>query len=289
MHLHSAADSLSTIQHSVFKLSPMPTTPYKTRRSPERDMIFGLHAVLEAIDAGREIEKILIRRDAGGALSRQLIDRLKGLPVPVQRVPVEKLNQFTDKNHQGVIAFVAPISFQPLDNLVPWLFEQGRVPLLVVLDGITDVRNLGAIARTCVCAGVDALIVPTVGNAAINADAVKASAGALHKLAVCRTANMEQCLHFLTASGIAVIAATEKAQQLYTTCDLTQPTAIVMGSEEFGIAPEHLQLCNSRIRIPMSGAIGSLNVSVSAGIIIYEALRQRHLINPKLIQSQKNI
>lgn len=267
----------------------MPTTPYKTRRSPERDMIFGLHAVLEAIDAGREIEKILIRRDAGGALSRQLIDRLKGLPVPVQRVPVEKLNQFTDKNHQGVIAFVAPISFQPLDNLVPWLFEQGRVPLLVVLDGITDVRNLGAIARTCVCAGVDALIVPTVGNAAIKADAVKASAGALHKLAVCRTADMEQCLHFLTASGIAAIAATEKAQQLYTTCDLTQPTAIVMGSEEFGIAPEHLQLCNSRIRIPMSGAIGSLNVSVSAGIIIYEALRQRHLINPKLIQSQKNI
>ncbi|MBR1630814.1 MAG: 23S rRNA (guanosine(2251)-2'-O)-methyltransferase RlmB, partial [Paludibacteraceae bacterium] len=148
-------------------------------------MIFGIRAVMEALDAGRQIEKILIRRDNGSELSQTLMSKVKGTSIPVQFVPPEKLNQYTDKNHQGVIAFISPIEFQRIQDVLPAVFEAGRAPLLVVLDGVTDVRNFGAIARTCECAGVDALIVPMKGGAGINGDAVKTSAGALHHLTVC--------------------------------------------------------------------------------------------------------
>ena len=252
---------------------------YDTKRPPEKEMIFGIRAVIEAIDAGKVPDKVLIRRDMSSAIGRELLDKLDEyqLSASVQRVPVEKLNQYTDKNHQGVIAFLSPIEFYRIEDIVQNLFEQGKTPFLVILDGVTDVRNFGAIARTCSCAGVDALIIGTRGGAAVNGDAVKASAGALHTLPVCKVDNMQNALRYLRDSGITLIAATEHTDKNYTQVDMTLPLAIVMGNEEKGIYEENLKLCNEKVRIPMTGTIESLNVSVAAGVFIYEAVRQRLL------------
>lgn len=250
---------------------------YQTKRVKEKEMIFGLHAVIEAIDAGKVLDKVLCRRDMSSQLSKELLLRLEGTSTPVQKVPVEKLNQLTDKNHQGVIAFISPIDFHRLDTLVPTIFEEGRAPFLVVLDGVTDMRNFGAIARTCACAGVDALVIPARGSVAINGDAIKTSAGALHTLPVCKVENMQQALQYLNESGITTIAATEHSSKPYTTIDMTQPVAIVMGSEDTGIYQENLKLCSQKVSIPMKGTIESLNVSVAAGVMIYEVMRQRTL------------
>ena len=252
---------------------PAPT--YQTRRPKEREMIFGIRAVMEAVDAGKVLDKILIRRDLSSALARELLEKLQGTVTPVQRVPVEKLAQHTDKNHQGVIAFLSPIDFHRLEDLVPSIFEAGRTPLLVVLDGVTDMRNFGAIARTCACAGADAVVIPSRGGVSINGDAVKTSAGALHTLPVCKVAQMQQALQYLRDSGITLVAATEHSTKNYTAADLRRPVAIVMGSEDTGIYEENLKLCNEQVRIPMQGSIESLNVSVAAGIVLYEAVRQR--------------
>lgn len=248
---------------------------YETKRPPEKEMIFGIRAVIEAIDAGKVLDKVLLRRDMSSALGRELLLKLEGAQTQIQKVPLEKLNQFTDKNHQGVIAFISPIEFYPLENLVQSLYDEGKVPLLMMLDGVTDVRNFGAIARTCACAGVHALIIGTRGSAAINGDAVKASAGALHSLPVCKVENLQNALRYLRDSGLNIIATTEHTDKNYTEADMTLPTCIVMGSEEKGIYEENLKLCNEKVRIPMSGALESLNVSVAAGIFIYEAIRQR--------------
>ena len=253
----------------------MENKKFKERRRPEKEMIFGTRAVIEAIQAGKEIEKILIRRDMTNDLSRALFAALEGRVVPIQKVPADKLNLLTSKNHQGVIAFISPVSFQRLENVIPFLYEEGREPFVVVLDGVTDVRNFGAIARTCECAGVDAIVIPAKGGAAINADAIKTSAGALMNIAVCREENMWEALRFLSDSGLKLVAATEKAKENYTDASYKEPVALVMGSEEEGIAPEHLKLCNSLVKIPVLGKIESLNVSVAAGVLIYEVVRQR--------------
>lgn len=253
------------------------TTKYDTKRPPEKEMVFGLRAVMEALDAGKVFDKIMLRRDMNSAIGRELMDKLNALQAPmvIQRVPVERLNQFTDKNHQGVIAFLSPVEFYRVEDIVQSAFEEGRTPFLVVLDGVTDVRNFGAIARTCVCAGVDAIVIGSRGCAAVNGDAIKASAGALHTLPVCKVDNMQNCLRYLHDSGISLVAATEHTTKDYTEADLTVPLAIVMGNEEKGIYKENLKLCNEKVRIPMTGTIESLNVSVAAGVMIYEALRQR--------------
>ena len=253
----------------------MENKKFKERRRPEKEMIFGTRAVIEAIQAGNEIEKILIRRDMTNDLSRALYAALEGKVVPIQKVPADKLNLLTSKNHQGVIAFISPVSFQRLEDVIPFLYEEGREPFVVVLDGVTDVRNFGAIARTCECAGVDAIVIPAKGGAAINADAIKTSAGALMNIAVCREENMWEALRFLSDSGLKLVAATEKAKENYTDASYKEPVALVMGSEEEGIAPEHLNLCNSLVKIPVLGKIESLNVSVAAGVLIYEVVRQR--------------
>ena len=252
---------------------------YDTKRPPEKEMIFGIRAVIEAIDAGKVPDKVLIRRDMSSAIGRELLDKLDEyqLSASVQRVPVEKLNQYTDKNHQGVIAFLSPIEFYRIEDIVQNLFEQGKTPFFVILDGVTDVRNFGAIARTCSCAGVDALIIGTRGGAAVNGDAVKASAGALHTLPVCKVDNMQNALRYLRDNGITLVAATEHTDKNYTQVDMTLPLAIVMGNEEKGIYEENLKLCNEKVRIPMTGTIESLNVSVAAGVFIYEVVRQRLL------------
>ena len=249
---------------------------YETKRPKEKEMIFGIRAVIEAIDAGKVLDKVLLRRDMSSALGRELLLRLEGTQTQIQKVPVEKLNQFTDKNHQGVIAFISPIEFYPLENLVQGLYDEGKVPLLMLLDGVSDVRNFGAIARTCVCAGVHALVIGTRGSAAINGDAVKASAGALHSLPVCKVENLQNALRYLRDSGLRIIAATEHTDRNYTEVDMTVPACIVMGAEDKGIYEENLKLCTDKVRLPMTGVIESLNVSVAAGVFIYEAVRQRN-------------
>ena len=249
---------------------------YDTKRPKEKEMIFGVRAVMEAIDAGKTLDKVLIRRDMSSSIGKELLSKLDGTNTPVQRVPVEKLNQYTDKNHQGVIAFLSPIEFYPLENFVASLYDEGKTPLLMMLDGVTDVRNFGAIARTCVCAGVDALIIGTRGSAAINGDAIKASAGALHSLPICKVENLQNALRFLQESGLRIVPATEHTERNYTEVDMTLPTCIVMGSEEKGIYEENLKLCTDQVRLPMTDVIESLNVSVAAGVFIYEAIRQRN-------------
>lgn len=250
---------------------------YETKRPPEKEMIFGIRAVMEAIEAGKALDKVLIRRDMSSAIGRELMLKLEGTNTPIQKVPVEKLNQFTDKNHQGVIAFLSPIEFYPLENVVQALYDEGKTPLLMLLDGVTDMRNFGAIARTCVCAGVHAIIIGARGSAAINGDAVKASAGALHSLPICKVDNLQNAIRYLKESGVNIVAATEHTERNYTEADMTIPTCIVMGSEEKGIFEENLKLCNEKVRLPMTNVIESLNVSVAAGIFIYEAIRQRNI------------
>ena len=252
---------------------------YETRRPKEKEMLFGLRAVIEAIDAGKVIDKILLRRDMNSAIGKELLAKLEGTTTPVQRVPVERLNQFTDKNHQGVIAFLSPIDFYRVEDIVQAAFDEGRVPLLMVLDGVTDMRNFGAIARTCACVGADALIIGARGSVSINGDAVKTSAGALHTLPVCKVENMQDCLRYLRDSGLSVVAATEHTDKIYTSTDMTLPLAIVVGNEEKGIYEENLKRCTDRVKLPMTGTIESLNVSVAAGVMLYEAVRQRNMIN----------
>ena len=243
----------------------------------KNEMIFGVRAVLEAIDAGKEIDKILIKRDILSELSRELFAAVKGTNIPVQRVPVEKLNRITRKNHQGVIAFVSAVEYASVETFVPYLFEEGKDPLLVLLDGITDVRNFGSIARTCECAGVDAIIIPSHGSVTVNADAVKTSAGALHTLPVCREKNITETIKYLKASGFRIVCATERGKINYTQSDFNVPVCIVMGAEDTGIPSEHLVLCDDWVSIPQYGKIESLNVSVATAVILYEAVRQRHL------------
>lgn len=238
-------------------------------------MIFGIRAVIEAIEAGKDIDRLLIKKDLQGDLSRELFAAMKGLDIPVQRVPIEKLNRITRKNHQGVIAFTTQITYQHVSDLVPTIFEQGRDPFFVLLDGVTDVRNFGAIARTCECAGVDAIIIPSKNSVSVNADAIKTSAGALHTLPVCRENQISQTLKYLKNCGIRIAAATEKGDLDYTRGNYSGPVCLVMGAEDKGIPQEHLALCDEWVRIPILGHIQSLNVSVAAGVLIYEIVKQR--------------
>lgn len=251
---------------------------YQKKTRPEKDMIFGIRAVIEAIQAGQDIDKVLLRRDMSSELARELFGVIEGMNVPVQYVPLEKLNRITMKNHQGVIAFISPVTYQRIEDIIPGIYEEGRIPFIVVLDNVTDVRNFGAIARSCECAGVDAIVVPMRGGAAMNADAVKTSAGALMTIPVCREDNISNVLKFLASSGIRLIAASEKAELNYTQANMKDPIAIVMGSEDEGIAPEHLRLCNELVQIPVVGTIESLNVSVAAGVLMYEVIRQRKIV-----------
>ena len=239
------------------------------------EMIFGVRAVIEAIQAGKEIDKILVKKDIQSDLSKELFAALKGLLIPVQRVPVERINRITRKNHQGVVAFISSVTYQKTEDLVPFLFEQGKNPFFVMLDGITDVRNFGAIARTCECAGVDAIVIPAKGSVSVNADAIKTSAGALHVLPVCKEKSINQAIRFLQQSGVKVFAASEKAAENYTAVKYEGPVAIVMGAEDTGVSPENLRICDNMVKIPQFGTIGSLNVSVATSILVYEVVRQR--------------
>ncbi len=239
------------------------------------DLIFGIRTIIEAIHSGKEIEKVLIKKGLSGDLFKEMFDLVRAHSIPFQYVPLEKINRITRKNHQGVIAFVSPIVFHDLENLLPTLFEEGKDPLVLVLDQLTDVRNFGAIVRTAECAGVHAVVIPDKGSARINADAVKTSAGALHMVPVCRTRDLKKSIKFLQESGLKLTAATEKATQNYTEIDFSGPVAIIMGSEEYGISNDILKMTDAQLQIPLMGKIESLNVSVAAGLLVYEVVRQR--------------
>ncbi|MCX7985464.1 MAG: 23S rRNA (guanosine(2251)-2'-O)-methyltransferase RlmB [Bacteroidales bacterium] len=238
-------------------------------------IIYGIHAVLEGIRAGKEIERIVLKKEFTGPALGEILKYCREQHIPYQFVPAVRLDKITSKNHQGVIAFVSQISYQPIEQIVPQLYEQGEVPFLLVLDHITDVRNFGSIARTAECAGVHAIIVPEKGTALVNADAIKTSSGALHTINVCRVPQLVSTLKYLRDSGIMLFAATEKGTQLYTEIDYSKPSAIIIGSEGKGISPEILRICHSHIRIPVLGKISSLNASVATGIILYEKVRQQ--------------
>lgn len=238
-------------------------------------MIFGIRAVIEAIDAGKDIDKVLIRRELSGDLIIELQQLLRDYEIPMQKVPVERIDRITRKNHQGVIAFTSAVTYHKLENIIPQLYEEGKNPFILVLDGLTDVRNFGAIARTCEVAGVDAIVIPSRGSVTVNSDAVKTSAGALHTIPVCREKSLKEAVVLLKNSGIKVIAATEKAATVYTSSDMSIPIAVVMGSEDEGISNEIIRISDELIKLPQFGKIQSLNVSVAAGVIIYEGLRQR--------------
>jgi len=238
-------------------------------------MIYGIRPVLEAIEAGKEIERIFIHRGVNSALMMELKNVLKEKKILYQDVPVEKLNRLTRKNHQDVICFISPITYQHLHDIVPSVYERGLTPLILLLDRVTDVRNFGAIARTAECAGVHALVIPAKGAAQINSDAIKTSAGALNNIPVCREKSLEESLEYLRESGLQIVAVTEKGNQYPHQCDLKAPTALVMGSEESGISSTLLECCDAMVRIPMFGKTLSLNVSVASGIVLFEAVRQR--------------
>lgn len=241
----------------------------------ENELIFGTRAVIEAVQADKEIDKILIRRDIKNELTKELLEVLRGRGILIQRVPPERLDRITRKNHQGVIAFISSVTYQRLEDIIPFLYEQGKNPFIVLLDGVTDVRNFGAIARTCECAGVDAIVIPSRGSVTVNADAIKTSAGALHTLPVCKERSINEAIRFLQASGVKVFAATEKATEFYTAVSYDGPVAIVVGAEDTGVSNENLRIADHMVKIPQFGTIGSLNVSVASSILIYEVVRQR--------------
>ena len=239
------------------------------------DFLFGTRAVIEAVKQHKNIDKILIKKGLKNDLFHELQLLIKENNIPYQYVPVEKINRITRKNHQGILAFISPIVFDNIETVLPTIYESGNDPLILILDQITDVRNFGAIVRSAECSGVHTIIIPDKGMARIGADAVKTSAGAIHHLPICKVKNLNETVQFLIESGIYIVAATEKGKKIYTEINFNIPVAIVLGSEEKGISPQILNIAHEQMKIPVLGKIESLNVSVAAAIMVYEAVRQR--------------
>ena len=238
-------------------------------------MIYGIRPVMEAVEAGKEIERIFINRLSTSAQMKHLKQVLRDHNINWQEVPVEKLSRLTRANHQDVICYISQISYAPVEEIVQRSFNEGKTPLLIVLDYITDVRNFGAIARTAECCGADAIVIPAKGSAQINADAVKTSAGALNIIPVCKVDNLKNTLLYLRESGLKIYAATEKGKMNSFDADFKSPCAIIMGSEDTGISNDLLKMADDLLKIPLTGQIASLNVSVACGMLLHEVLRQR--------------
>lgn len=251
-------------------------TNAQTMNTPTtKEIIFGTRPVQEALHADKEIEKILVQKNTTNEAIKNILHLAQNQHIPVVKVPVEKLNRITRKNHQGVVCYLSSVIYASLDNIVNEKYQSGKSPFLLMLDRITDMRNFGAIARTAECAGVDAIIVPAKGGALINSDAMKTSAGALHFMPVCRSENLKDTIIYLKNSGIQVIACTEKTDQPIYAQDFNAPVCLLLGSEEDGVSPAYLKLADGSVMIHMSGQIASLNVSVAAAIAMYEVVRQR--------------
>ncbi|MCG8340567.1 MAG: 23S rRNA (guanosine(2251)-2'-O)-methyltransferase RlmB [Cytophagales bacterium] len=245
------------------------------KHAKDTTLVFGVRAIIETLLAGKTIDKVFIQRTINSALHKELVKLIKKHEIPYSSVPQEKLNKITRKNHQGAIAFLSPIAFSSLSHVIQANYEKGKVPLIVILDRITDVRNFGAIVRTAVCANADALVIPTKGSTSLGGDAMKTSAGALSHIPICREANLKKAIQYLKASGLQIMACHEKATDLLYETDLTIPLAIMLGSEDQGISPAYLKMVDKRIKIPIWGPIDSLNVSVAAATVLYESVRQR--------------
>lgn len=270
-------DDLLTINDN---LMPQPTNrPQRPRPQfrPEPDeMVFGIQSVIETLKSDQQIDKLYMEKGLSNPDIQNLAFQNR---VTIQRVPMERLDRFTRKNHQGVVCLVAQVQYVKLSNVIADVYERGEQPFILLLDRITDVRNFGAIARTAECTGVQCIVIPGRGAAAINSDAMKTSSGALNHISVCREPDLTETIKYLQESGVLVVACTEKSSRdLYErTTDLSGPIAIIMGSEEDGISPELLRMADTNIKIPLLGAVGSLNVSVATGVMLYEAVRQRTL------------
>lgn len=238
--------------------------------------IFGIRAIIEAIQAGKEIDKVFVQKEAKGELMQELLKTLKRNQVNFSYVPVEKLNKLSKhNNHQGAVATVAPIKFVSMEELVETTLETKENPLFIILDQLSDARNFGAIIRTAECVGADGIIIPKTGSAPVNADAVKTSAGALFNIPICKVDHVKDAVFYLQGSGITTIAATEKTEQSLYELDLQKGIAIIMGSEDKGVNPSVLKIVDEKAKLPMYGKISSLNVSVACGAFLYEAVRQR--------------
>ena len=241
----------------------------------QEQQIYGIRAVIEAVNAGKTIDRVFLQKGLQGALYKELLATLQGAQIATQYVPIEKLNRMSKKNHQGVIATLSPVEYQDFEELVIGVSESGKVPLFLVLDHLQDVRNFGAIVRTAECTGVSGIIIPKRGSVSVTADAVKTSAGAVFRVPICKVDNLIDAVYYLQGSGIRVVAATEKTNNLLYSEDFTTPLAIVMGAEDVGISGGVLKVVDSRVKLPMAGELGSLNVSVACAVFLYEAVRQR--------------
>lgn len=241
----------------------------------ESDYIFGLRAVIEAVRAGKQIDRLLIRQGLQGSLYHELMIEVRKNNIAYQIVPLERIELVTRKNHQGVLAWLSLIEFQSISNLLPAIFEKGEDPLIIALDGVSDVRNFGAIVRSASCLGAHAIIIPEKGSARITADSIKTSAGALHTFPVCREKSIVKTIEYLKESGLKVITATEKSGTDISKLVLKGPVVLIMGAEDKGISRELISISDQQVMIPMTGNIGSLNVSVAAGILLHEIARQR--------------
>jgi len=241
----------------------------------KKTQIFGLRAVIEAINSGESIDKVFLQKGLRGELFSELESLINRNSINLSYVPIEKLNRLTRNNHQGAVANISPIEFHNLDNLVVKILESGETPLFLLLDQISDVRNFGAIIRTAECTGVHGIIIQKKGGAPINGDTVKTSAGAIFKMPICKVDHIKDAMFHLQASGIKVIAATEKTNNTIYDVSFKEPCAIIMGSEGSGISPSVLKLADDKAKLPLLGDIESLNVSVACGVFLYEVVRQR--------------
>lgn len=238
-------------------------------------LIIGRQPLVESLTAGRPIDKILLQKNVTGDVINEIRRLATKMQVPMQYVPVEKLNSLTRANHQGVVAFAALVQYMDLQHVIDHVVNNGGTPLFVMLDGVTDVRNIGAIARTAVCCGAQALIIPDKGVGALNEDAMKASAGSLEKINVCRVNSLMKAVDDLRMNGIKVFASEMTATKKLFELELKEPCCIIMGSEDKGVFPPLMKICDEKFSIPMSGEFESLNVSVATGMILYEAVKQR--------------
>ncbi|WP_392421001.1 23S rRNA (guanosine(2251)-2'-O)-methyltransferase RlmB [Capnocytophaga canis] len=237
--------------------------------------IFGIRAVIEAITAGKTVDKVFVQKGLKGGLFQELQTLLQKEQIMVSYVPIEKLNRLTKKNHQGVVANVSPVEYHDFENLVINTIESGVTPLFLILDHLSDVRNFGAIIRTAECTGVSGIIIPKRGSVSVTADTVKTSAGAVFKVPICKVDNLRDTIYYLQGSGIKTVVATEKTEQQIYDITMTEPLAIVMGAEDVGVSPALLKLSDEKAKLPMLGDISSLNVSVACGVFLYEVVRQR--------------
>ncbi|MGQ1889756.1 23S rRNA (guanosine(2251)-2'-O)-methyltransferase RlmB [Thermophagus sp. OGC60D27] len=241
----------------------------------KKDIVFGIRPVMEALQAGRSMDKVLVSQSLKGQLANELLDMVKEKGIRCMRVKPEQIDRVTRKNHQGVVGYFSPVEYQNIEEVVEKVLENGKAPFVLILDGITDVRNFGAIARTAECAGVDAIVLPEKGSVSVTSDAIKTSAGALFRIPVCREKNLYYVLRHLKNREFFIAAASEKAETDYRKVNYPNAVALIMGAEDKGISPQLLKMADALVSIPIHGNIGSLNVSVAAGILIYEVLRNR--------------